>query len=104
LLEEYKSVKGYTGKSFNRYDPVTGKWHQLWVDNQGGVLDLAGAYADGKMIMNGLSTNNGETVLNRITWYDNSANGTVRQHWEVSSDKGETWKTVFDGLYSKADH
>ena len=27
--------------------------------------------------------------------------GTVRQLWETSSDKGTSWATAFDGLYRK---
>ena len=34
----------------------------------------------------------------RITWTPN-ADGSVRQHWETSTDDGKTWKTSFDGLY-----
>lgn len=103
LLEEWQSAGGnYAGKSFNRYDPASGQWRQWWVDTTGGVLDLAGEYKDGKMILQGEQTSNDETTLhNRITWYNN-ADKTVRQHWEQSSDGGKMWKTIFDGLYTKA--
>jgi hypothetical protein len=33
----------------------------------------------------------------RITWTPGDAE--VRQHWEVSSDGGTTWRTAFDGRY-----
>jgi hypothetical protein len=104
LLEEWQSTGGgYGGKSFNRYDPASGQWRQLWLDNQGGVLDLAGTYEEGKMVLQGESiSKKGEKAHNRITWTNNAADGTVRQHWERSIDQGKTWKTVFDGLYSKA--
>ena len=26
----------------------------------------------------------------------------LRQHWEASQDKGKSWSTLFDGLYSKS--
>ena len=35
-----------------------------------------------------------------VTWYDNE-DGTVRQHWEVSKDRGKSWATAFDGHYKK---
>ncbi len=28
-------------------------------------------------------------------------NVTVRQHWQVSKDAGESWQDAFDGLYTK---
>ena len=35
-----------------------------------------------------------------IVWVD-IVDGTVRQVWDVSKDGGESWKTVFDGLYTR---
>ena len=103
LFEEWQSAaSGYAGKSFNRYDPASGQWRQLWVDSGGGALDLAGGYQDGKMILQGEQTSkDGAKLQNRITWYNNT-DKTVRQHWQQSSDGGKTWKTVFDGLYTRA--
>ena len=37
-------------------------------------------------------------AINRITWPPR-ADGSVRQHWQTSSDDGASWTTVFDGLY-----
>jgi hypothetical protein len=101
LLEEYTAAGGgYEGKSFNYYDPGDGNWHQVWVDNGGLRLHLAGGYEDGHMRMSGKRRKDGGDVIDRITWFDNE-DGTVRQLWEVSSDGGETWKAVFDGLYRR---
>jgi hypothetical protein len=36
-------------------------------------------------------------VQHRISWTPND-DGSVRQHWESSTD-GEEWTTLFDGLY-----
>jgi len=101
LLEEWAGASGYTGKSYNRYDALTGKWEQYWVDSQGGVLRLEGGLVDGNMVLSGEAITNGETVVNRITWTPND-DGTVRQHWESSKDDGKTWATLFDGLYAPA--
>jgi hypothetical protein len=100
LLEEYAGATGYTGKSFNFYDESAGKWNQVWVDNSGVTLRLHGEYHQGKMVLSGLSKRGGESVVDRITWHNN-ADGTVRQVWDVSKDGGESWNTVFDGLYTK---
>lgn len=101
LQENWSGVSGSAGSSFNFYNPITKKWHQFWVWRNGTTLELEGGYADGQMMLEGESkTKEGKTVGNRITWYDNS-DGTVRQHWQTSTDGGSTWKDAFDGLYSK---
>ena len=101
LQENWQGESGSAGSSFNFYNPQIGKWEQFWVWRNGTTLELEGGFSDGKMILEGDSLNQkGETVRNRITWYDNP-DGTVRQHWEVSKDQGKTWETAFDGLYKK---
>lgn len=92
LLENWTSTTGFDGKSLNMYDASDKRWHQSWYDNSGSRLDLAGALADGKMIM---SSRDGSQ---RITWTPNP-DGTVRQFWEVTKDQGKTWTSSFDGKY-----
>jgi hypothetical protein len=99
----------------NRIEPILGgcalretwtgaggsRGHQTWVDNGGLVLRLDGEFAGGKMVLSGETLDStGTTVLNRITWQQ-MAPGAVRQLWEVSMDRGKTWRTVFDGRYRK---
>jgi hypothetical protein len=99
LLEEYAAVGGvFEGRSFNYFDPTDGHWHQVWVDNNGIRLHLKGGYADGRMVMSGDRLFKGAPVTDRISWTDNP-DGTVRQLWELSSDDGQTWQVLFDGLY-----
>ncbi len=102
LQENYHSLLGsYEGKSLNKYNPFLEAWEQFWVDNSGLTLHIQGGIAaDGKMVM-GNTTEKGEGSLsNRISWTPNS-DGTVRQVWEQSTDKGTTWNPVFDGLYKR---
>ena len=42
---------GISGSSFNIYDNATGKWHQTWVDANGGLLLLDGGVVDGSMVL-----------------------------------------------------
>jgi hypothetical protein len=101
LVENYTTPGTYTGMSLNAYDSAAKHWHQCWMDNTGGVLDLYGGLREGKMVMTGETEQaGGKKQLERITWTPN-ANGTVRQHWEQSVDDGQTWTTAFDGLYRK---
>ena len=101
LQESWQGSKGSAGTSFNFYNPQIGQWQQFWVWRNGTTLELAGGYRDGQMILEGESRDQqGTTIQNRITW-SNSGEGTVRQHWETSTDAGQTWQTAFDGHYRK---
>lgn len=101
LVENYTTPGSYTGMSVNAHDARTNRWHQCWMDNAGGVLDLYGGLVGGKMVLSGEAPQTGGVrQLERITWTPNP-DGTVRQHWEQSTDGGKTWTTAFDGLYRK---
>ncbi|PQA86494.1 hypothetical protein [Hyphococcus luteus] len=99
VLEEYEAG-GYSGMSLNFYDKTAGEWRQTWMSNQGAPLYLAGGLDEtGAMVMSDEGLVDGDKI-NRITWTAND-DGAVRQLWEQSEDDGESWKTVFDGLYTK---
>ncbi|HUF09132.1 MAG TPA: hypothetical protein VMO47_07425 [Rhodothermales bacterium] len=101
IQENWTGAGGSAGSSFNFYNPQTDGWEQFWVWRNGTTIHTKGGYSDGKMVLEGETTNQqGQSVLNRITWHDND-DGTVRQHWQMSSDGGETWTDAFDGLYTK---
>ncbi|HEX9565340.1 MAG TPA: hypothetical protein VF981_15270 [Gemmatimonadaceae bacterium] len=101
LYESWTASGPSRGHSFNIYDPGDRKWHQTWVDNSGTLLQLAGGLVNGDMVLEGeRMLPNGASRLERITWTPNS-DGSVRQHWQASTDKGMRWQTVFDGMYRK---
>jgi len=101
LQENWESAKGGRGTSLNVYDLVNHKWHQTWVDDQGGLLELNGGLEEGKMVLVGWRPSlkeKGGRVVHRITWTP-LAPDRVEQHWEASTNEGRTWTTVFDGIY-----
>lgn len=103
IQENWTSANpAYTGTSYNFYNPQTGKWHQTWIDNQGGSLLLSGKLEGESMVLYSetMTSKNGAPYQNRITWTPRP-DGSVRQHWEVSKDDGKTWSTAFDGIYKK---
>jgi hypothetical protein len=102
LQEHWSAVRGGTGTSLSAWDAERQRWHQTWVDAGGGVALLDGAFADGRMVLAGdaIDREHARTLRNRITWIP-LADGRVRQWWEQSDDGGATWKTVFDGYYSR---
>lgn len=96
VVRETYRAGAFSGSSLSFYDRQDGKWHQTWIDFTGSSLFLEGGLDDeGRMVM---SRTRPDGTLDRITWTPNS-DGTVRQHWQVSSDEGKTWSDAFDGLY-----
>jgi len=102
LQEHWRGAGGSEGTSFNIWDRADARWHQLWVDNHGMRLDLAGGLRDGNMVLEGAERKGprGGTMRDRITWTP-MPDGRVRQHWEQTRDGGATWTTAFDGLYKR---
>lgn len=101
LHEHWSGSRGGTGQSFNFYDAAIGKWHQLWVDNQGNHLHLIGGFADDRMVLEGTAPGpDGKPQQQRLSFFKNG-DGSVRQLWESSADEGRTWTVVFDGLYTR---
>jgi hypothetical protein len=100
VLEQWTGTAGTTGSSFNIYTPATRRWHQIWVDNSGTLLQLEGEFVDGAMRLHGHGLTAKGPMLNRITWTPRP-DGTVRQFWEISTDNGKTWQPSFDGSYRK---
>jgi hypothetical protein len=94
LLENWSGNGGFTGKSLNSYDSSDKHWHQSWVDSSGSRLELAGSYADKRMV---LASGSG-AAMQRIAWSVND-DGSVRQLWESTADGGKTWTVQFDGKY-----
>ena len=98
LIPNYTTVSGrFSGTSLNGYDHIAGRWHQCWMDMTGLVLDLYGNLVDGAMVMSG-GVEQGK--IERISWTPDP-DGSVRQHWQQSTDDGTTWVTVFDGTYRR---
>lgn len=99
LNEYWRGGNGNNGTSLNWYEPATGEWHQLWV-GLGLYLRLSGGLENGSMVLSGARETPRGAVVDRISWTP-LEDGRVRQHWEVSSDGGASWQTLFDGLYAR---
>jgi tetratricopeptide (TPR) repeat protein len=98
IIFENWETPASAGKSFNLYDVRDGKWHQTWVDNRGLMTHYVGGLVDGKMVLDSVSTQNGQKTIARMT-FSKLPNGDVRQHGENSTDDGKTWTTSFDFIY-----
>ncbi len=105
VITEQYTAGAFTGMSLNFYDAAAKKWHQTWMSNNGAAVYLEGGLNKaGEMQLSDadLPASKAAGTVNRVTWTPN-ADGTVRQHWQVSQDGGTIWLTRFDGLYLPAD-
>jgi hypothetical protein len=102
LFESWSSVDGSRGRSINFYDRERRRWHQTWVDDRGGALELDGGLVDGSMVLEGErpDAKARTPARHRITWTP-QPDGSVRQHWQIRKGEHSNWETVFDGLYKR---
>jgi tetratricopeptide (TPR) repeat protein len=98
IVEENWATPAQTAQSFNFYNPVTKKWHQSYMDSNGGNWMMDGEYRDGALRYEGfIYTPQGKTPVH-MTFYNLGADR-VRQTAETSADGGKTWTQGWDGLY-----
>lgn len=103
IRENWMPLKGSGGGSLSNLDPATGRWHQTWIGSAPGRVEFEGGPAHGAMILAGYWPGvggPGKDGLVRIT-YSREADGSVRQHGEVSYDHGVTWSDSFDFAYRR---
>jgi hypothetical protein len=98
ILEQYAQPDGYTGQSFNFYNPMLGKWRQVWIDNVGNSSEFSGIFREGAIYYEGVTYSNGTKVLRKMTLF-NLGPDKVRQLSHRSIDEGKTWNVNYDFLY-----
>ena len=103
VMEEWTSTGRSRGKSLNFFNPTIQKWQQVWIDNFGMPLYFDGSARPDSMIYTGETyyTQDQSTLQKMILAkiYDDE----VHQTWLQSNDKGNTWNTVFFGVYKRID-
>jgi len=99
IFENWTGVRGVTGKSFNIYDSVRGKWKQTWVSDRGVITEFVGEFKDNKMeYLTEVIGADGNKRLRRMTLF-NLGPDRVRQFSEGSMDGGKTWNVEYDFVY-----
>ncbi len=102
LLENYISLQAYTGKSFNFYDSISGKWEQDWIGS-GGQGDRQryynGEFKNGTMHFNYETINPaGEKQKGNFIFYYLSRDS-VRQYQDVMDNTGKMISVTYDLMY-----
>jgi hypothetical protein len=104
VRENWMPLKGTPGGSFNHFDRVDSRWHQVWMDASNSRVAFDGGLVDGKIVLTGFWKNAngpGQDGLVRMT-YGTLAGGAVRQFGEISTDHGLSWRPFFDFTYKKS--
>ncbi len=106
--EHWEDVNGGTGQSLFYYLPVEAVWKQVWVTPgarvAGGVKEKVGVDGapEGAVRFRGtIRRADGVTYEDRTTLTP-LPGGRVRQHIEISTDGGASWRTTFDAEYRPA--
>ncbi len=104
IKEQWTSTGKHTGTSYNFYNKADDSWNQVWVDNQGNVLDLKGGLINGSMTLKSamVKDKDGNEIFHRITWF-RQKDGTVKQVWDVVRANGEVASNLFTGIYKKSE-
>jgi hypothetical protein len=101
LTEKWHSRQGGTGTSVNFFDPADGMWHQIWVDSRGAVIRFKGQWDGNQMALTGNATNPaGESRQVSMTLTP-QPDQSVLQKIRESTDGGDSWSEVFDGIYRR---
>jgi tetratricopeptide (TPR) repeat protein len=102
ILENYTATQAYTGKSFNFYDTITGKWEQDWIGS-GGSSDRQrfynGEYKNGTMHFTYETTNSNGTKTKGTFIFYNISKDSVRQYQDVTDDNGKIISVTYDLTY-----
>lgn len=101
LIERWTGAQGNTGQSYNFYDPVKGKWRQLWV-SPGVIIDYQGGFEDGAMRLEGNIHYhaNKQNARFRGAWTPRS-DGSVLQDLQQWDSEQQAWAPWFKGIYRR---
>ena len=102
VMENWTGATGFEGKSFNTYNTRDSAWNQVWVDVSGATYHFKGKRKEGGMKMKGqTSGRDGTTILFEMDYKPDPNSGDVRQTWRQSTDNGQNWTAIFDGIYKR---
>lgn len=106
ITETWQPAGGGSGRSLFFVHPADRTWRQVWVT--AGALAPGGVKEKHEVRVEGPGVRFQGTVSDTLgrSWLDRTtltpgADGTVRQHIEISTDGGATWRTTFDAVYRR---
>lgn len=103
VVENWSDAAGHRGENLFGYNLDSKTWGGMFADNRGHIHIFAqGTVAGNRAEFDGGSRGpNGKEILNRISIVRDTTDD-IEQTWQQSADGGITWRTVFQGKYSRA--
>lgn len=104
LAEEWSGARGGKGQSISYFDRDAQRWKQVWVDRQGGLLEMSGTFEDGTLHLVGRYQLPGaeDLTVEHRTALSVLPDGRLRQQSEESRDGGKSWESTNDVFYTRA--
>ncbi len=96
-----KASNGLVGRSFSVFNVRTGKWHQTWVDNQGGYLDFTGGPQGTTFVFARDGKKPDGTPIKQRMVFKNITKDAFDWSWEASTDGGKTWTVNWPIHYTR---
>jgi hypothetical protein len=112
ILEESIDREGdatvAAGMSLSSYNPVLGRWQQMWVDRAGKTFEYVGEFGEDRMVLHLEHTTASDErmvpflpkTMMRMVFKNITAAGLVWSY-EYSTDQGETWIATTEAVYSR---
>lgn len=101
LVEHWRgAISGY-GRAHMFFDKSDQLWRLVYVTDDGATMYLSGKFQGDTLILTGENDMDSMVGLHRMS-FSPLPDGANRQHWELSTDNGATWKVVHDGTYRPA--
>lgn len=105
INEDFKILEGpnagFLGNSVSIYNPRTKLWHQAWVDNSGGFINLIGEIDGNRKIFKTLPIEkDGKVIIQRMVFYDIKQDS-FTWDWEGTQDGGKTWNLQWQIKYTR---
>lgn len=102
LQENWTSMGQHRGTSYNYFNKTDSTWNQVWIANNGNILELKGNRSGNKMVLKSalVKADKGGYYYNRISW-EQMPDGSVIQQWDILDNKDNNLSAVFKGIYRK---
>ncbi len=99
ITETRVGSAGGSGRLMHYYNPGTQRWHQIWVDNTGNVLNMEGRLINGAMWFEGDSQTRRGIKAQHRTIFTPLPGSRVRQTIHIRNDASQPWVLGFDCVY-----
>ena len=102
VIRENFQGSNLLGMSISTYLPADKSWHQTWMDEQNGYLDLTGFYQGNNYIFH--TTPNSDTPDTQLQMvFSNIQKDSFTWTWMGTRNGGKNWNTLWQISYTRAD-